>query len=253
MPSSRPAPAPPRLEGMAWPEFLEFFEAEFKPGQHGTLVGPTGRGKTTVLVQLARNQPRVMLMDPKGGDRTLRRAGYEVTTTWPPRNHRARSWGDSWHGREGSPPEAMRYIFSPVVKTMEDFQSSAYHYSVALQQIFTERDWFVGIDEGKLAATVMKLDREILTLAIAARDKGTSLFTALQRPGGVGVPREILDQSSWVFVWPVRDRDTQDRVAEVIGEDRKVVSEILETIGFHDVLVIHVPSDRMILTRPHPV
>lgn len=253
MPSSKAVPAPPNLDGMAWPAFLDYFNSEYRPGEHGTLIGPTGRGKTTVLVQLAANRPRVMLMDPKGGDRTLRRAGYDVTETWPPRNHRARGWGDAWHGREGSPPKPMRYIFSPKVQTMNDFHDSAVLYSRALQQVFTERDWFVGIDEGKLAATVMRLNAEMLTLAIAARDKGTSLFTALQRPGGVGVPREILDQSSWLFAWPVRDRDTQDRVSEVIGEDRLVVRSILESLGFHDVLVMHVPADRMIITRPAPV
>jgi hypothetical protein len=136
---------------------------------------------------------------------------------------------------------------------MEDFHASAIDYSRALQTIFTEEGWTVGIDEGKLAATVMHLGSEIMTLAIAARDKGTSILTALQRPGGVGVPREIMDQSSWIFAWPVRDRDTQIRIAEVLGEDRKVVQEILESIGYHDVLVLDIPGDRLIITRPAKV
>ena len=66
----------PDIIGKSWPDFLEDFRSEWKPGQHVAMVAPTGQGKTTVLVSLLKECRKFVLgFDPKGGVASSHRLG----------------------------------------------------------------------------------------------------------------------------------------------------------------------------------
>lgn|SRR5487761_16215 len=90
-----PGETRPRVETASRQEFLDEFRQDYKPGQHVTLIGPTGRGKTTLggqmLIKVTSPEHKAVILHGKikGRDRTipkLAEAGnYRITDHWPPR------------------------------------------------------------------------------------------------------------------------------------------------------------------------
>ena len=71
---------------VTWDEFLKSFR--WKQGEHVTLLGPTGQGKTTLALAILPRREYVIVFGTKAKDKTLDRLikedGYEKCTEYPP-------------------------------------------------------------------------------------------------------------------------------------------------------------------------
>ena len=68
----------PRVEALGWAdEFKPWFAEVWEPGQHLSVIAPTGAGKTTFVGGLLDLRRYVLALDPKGGDSTLSGLGYD--------------------------------------------------------------------------------------------------------------------------------------------------------------------------------
>ena len=236
----------PVVAAMPWEQFEPWFAKKWKQGEHVAIIGATGYGKTTVIDNLLKSRRHALAIDVKGGDKTLAKlqAHGFVRTGWP---LPAKVYRDI---RRGKPA---RFIVGHKPRTMEEIPKLKLTVAQCIHDIFSEEGWTAYIDELQMAAStkMMNLGGIIETNLIAGRDRGLSILTAMQQPAWV--PRSAHGQASWLFVFPTRDQDVADRIAEIAGRPKEEVRGAMKGLGAKDdhmVLVVGTnPFAPMIVTR----
>lgn len=226
--------------------FLPWFRGVWKPGEHVALIAPTGAGKSTFAVgvlQYCRNY--VLGFDPKGGDTTLRGSGWPRMPSWPPSPQ-------VYDEMEKGVPQ--RFIVGPATSLVSDLALQRRIFQAALQGAFNDGGWTVYVDELQLMADrrMMGLGTDVERLLISARDKGLSVVTSYQRPANV--PRTASDQATWLAVSYTRDKDVQDRVAEMLGRPKPEIRGAINGLDPYSWLVVgRNPRLPLVITRPREV
>lgn len=233
-------------EAMPWERFGPWFRREWKQGEHVAVVGPTGFGKTTVVVSLLQMRRHALALDVKGGDKTLAKLqakGFS-RASWPLPD---KAYRDIRRGEPG------RFIVGFKPRTTAETPKLRAMMSQCLHDVFRDEGWTLYLDELQMAASqkMMNLGAIIELNLIAGRDRGVSMLTSFQAPRWV--PRAASDQASWLFVFPTRDREVVDRLAEMAGRPREEVQGAIRGLGRkedHMVLVVGTdPFAPMIVTR----
>lgn len=241
-------PETPTVEGVDWDDFVAWFPTVWEQGQHIALIGPTGEGKTTVAAQLMLMRKYVLALDPKGGDSTLsllEQRGFNRITSWPP----PRETRDEI--QEGKPA---KLIVGQRIDKHSDQAKLKTLFQKTLEGAFADKGWTVYIDELQIAAdrSMMNLMKSIEMNLIAARDRYVSMVTSFQRPANV--PRTAADQATWLFIFYTRDRDTVDRIAEMMGRPKDEVRGAISALQRHCVLIVNrSPRMPMLVTEPAPL
>jgi len=146
---------PLEVEGLSWNSFVDWFKLAWEPGDHLTVIAPTGAGKTTLVSGLLNMRRYVLALDPKGGDDTLMSLGYPRLTQWPG-ERKMESLIDK-NEEDGRPS---RYIVGPVVHTEDDLPKLRQACADALRGSFNMGGWTVYADELQIMA-----DRRMMNLS----------------------------------------------------------------------------------------
>ena len=195
--------------------FLDWFRTSWKPGEHVSVIAPTGAGKTTLVGGLLTLRKYVLALDPKGGDSTLSGLGYPRLTQWPGEKRLAQQVAENdEHGRPS------RYLVGPRVHKHEDHVKLTGVIREALDGSYNMGGWTVYADELQLLTDprMMNQRQRVDRSLIAARDKGLSFVSSYQAPSWV--TPHAAKQSTWVFVSYTRDTDVVNRLAEILGRPK---------------------------------
>lgn len=244
----------PQVQGLSWDRFIDLLRDEWEPGEHMSIIAPTGEGKTTVVTSILNDVGRKyeLAIDPKGGDSTLAALGWS-------RIHRIPAppeWWEVWKTdpyRRMAEGEPFRAIVGRVVRTVHDERRLTVDLAHTLQEVFNQGGWTVAVDEFQILADkrLMGLGKDAERLLIAARDKGVSLVMLFQAPRWV--PRAAQDQSKWNLIGLTRDRDVVVRLSEILGRSRAEVEGAVEGLGsrpFSWLVARNNPRKPLIVTRP---
>jgi len=217
-----------------------FFESH-RQGEHVSLVGATGSGKSVCAVELCKligrrrasdgRPSRVTILADKPRDDTLmrlhKRDGWPIIKKWPP------SYGQEhvivWP-RGGTPSEETRRhkaVFQPL-----------------LDEIYVEGGQTVMVDEAAyfedtppsglgMRGTMSKFWR-------AARSNKVTMIAGTQRP--THVSRLMWSEPSWLFIFTVEDQEDLGRVAQLSGR-RQDVWRIVPKLGGHEFLCVRRQRD----------
>lgn len=201
------------VEPLPWSDFRAWFAEEIQPGQHGAIVSPTGSGKTVFAGGLLDLRRYVLAIDPKGGDSSLERLGFERLEAWPgERRLAAKVRKNDEEGR------ASRFVVGPKVRRHEDTDRLGEVIRETLRGAYSMGGWTVYVDELQLATDPrlgINVRREVDQMLIAARDRGLSCWTSYQSPSWVTPHASRM--ATWIATSYTRDREAIRALAGNLG------------------------------------
>jgi hypothetical protein len=220
----------------------------FRPGEHVTAIGRTGRGKTTLIARgLLPGYPYVLYLGSKEYDRSaypwLLSHGYRMTAD--PKLNAA------------SAPHVI-YRPGPFGVSERERELLGDRMALVLDVAYRQRAWTIYADE--LAFLVDQKPTRIVLEHIWRTGRGlerkvdgklrpapVTLIVSTQNP--VDVPRVAFDQISHLFIWRQTERERAVRIAEMIGQDRRLVQGYVMRLPEFEALYVNTTTDEMVRTR----
>lgn len=200
-----------KIETVSYVEFWDRFV--WQQGQHITIVGTTGCGKTTLELELIDEREYVIFLGTKEIDDTqdeLKKLGF-VTATDP--DDICLDISHKWILRPGGP---RKQETAP-----EERVRHRDYFREALTCVYHQTAWAVVIDEGRYICDYLGLKDEVQRLYSQGRSQYNSVVLGTQRPAWV--PLEAFDQSTHLFFFKDSDLKNINRIAELAGLDRRAV------------------------------
>lgn len=194
-----------------WDDFYRRFRSEWRQGEHVSMVGPTGLGKSTLGLRLIELREFVVVAGTKPKDATLdgltrkrHRPRYKLRRSFTDRPHptlepRVLLW-PKFARRSGE-------NMGDVVARQADVIGNM------LDDVFDEGCWCVYIDELNYVCKQLGLANMLTLIWQQGRSMKVSLVGATQRPAHV--PLELYSQATHVFLWRHNDKRDLDRIGDI--------------------------------------
>lgn len=218
------------------------------PGEHVTIVGSTGKGKTNLLNHIQDLYPYTVAFGTKRTDNTmdrLRQRGYVVWPKW-------KSLPASQYPRRIIWPKSGK--LSQMVETQREV------FEDAIEHIYAEggrpKDnpvgWAIAIDELWWFTNMLKLDKLLRTILQHARSAGISLLGATQR--AAFIPTEFFSQPTHLFFFATQDDNNLQRIGDINSGNKRLIRDLVSNLDQYQVLYINNVTGHMARTRtPKPV
>ena len=220
-----------------WPQFLDGLT--WRQGEPVSLVGPTGSGKTTLVLGLLPKREYVTVLGTKPKDPTLDRLersdGYERIRTWGDR----RPLSDLDRGR--------RQVLWPEYREMVDVAKHPHVFREAIHGMFAQGSWCIVADETFWLVETLGLGPELKQVWMQGRSLGLSLVAGTQRPAWV--PLEMYSQATHVFFWRTSDARDLDRIGGLGAHDPKTIRAVVRNLRKHEALYVNTRTGELARTR----
>ncbi len=211
----------------------------WKQGEHLALIGPTGQGKTTLMMHLLPYQPYTVVFATKPRDASmdlLIDTGYLRMDRW----------------ETLSPDRAPKRVLWPSAMDINSDIEQTRVFRDAFARIYREGGWCVAVDEGWIMSNELGLKKEIKIFLMQGRSMGISLFFATQRPSEI--PLEVYDQSTHLFFYRDSDERNLSRISGISYRSSDLIRNLVANLEQYQVLYINTRTGKMCRTRvPAPI
>lgn len=220
-----------------WSTFHDSFD--WQQGEHVSLIGPTGQGKTTLALKILPRRSHTCILATKPVDPTLSKLASRRT---PPseRYVKQRTWAPTM-----LTPRVL--LWPPIDNLREDIDEQVRVFNEALPEIYSAGGWCVYADELQYLVRVLGLGGLLEMFWYQGRSLKVSLVASFQRPAWV--PVAAYSSSTHLFFWRTND----DRDLKTIGGlgtlDSKQIREIVKKLSRYEVLYINTRDDTMLVTK----
>lgn len=219
---------------MEWDQFLAQFQ--FEQGEHVTMVGATGSGKTTLAQRMIDYRTYVCVMATKNRDPSLYPVllakGYTITDD-PELDYR----------------QHPKVVFRPKLEapTAEAKVTQQEAFRELLVGVFNEGGWCLYGDEVRYLTQNLGLATELETLWLQGRSLGVSMVVATQRP--VSIPVLAFESATHLFLFRATDRANIQRASEFAAADADAIRYTLPRLPRYEALYIDTRSGAMMRTK----
>lgn len=221
-------------ECFSWGEAL--VRMAWKQGEHITLVGRTGCGKTELMIELMKHRRWTVFLNTKRVDPTqdtLKGMGCRVT-------------------KDGNinPQASSRWIVKPpwsrkVIGNTDEIHATI--FTRTLTEAFWQTGWTVCIDELEFINRDLKIIAPVDKLLRQGRSQGNSMILGTQRPRHVTL--HAYEQATHLFLWKQQDLGNVERAAELAGVNQAKVMEMMPNLSKHDVLYVNADTGETFITN----
>lgn len=227
-----------------WDQFLPWFVHQWRQGDHVSIVGATGSGKSVLAHELleartaASSSWHSVVLANKPKDATLDRmvkGGWLRLRAWPPpRSH---------HGRP-----ARRVLLWPGIDGPEGFTTQAVTFDAAMRAIFTGGRFAVYADEVRYLSHTLGLRQLVELFWLQGRSIGITFVAATQR--AAFVPLEFYSQARYLFLFHESSPAARKRLTEHCGgANGSEVARIVTSLERHEFLCVDVHTGRMVRSK----
>lgn len=205
-----------------WTSCRQLLVRQWHPGQHVTVLGPTGSGKTVLAHQLAQLRTYVQFWSIKSRDvetSALLRQGWSLTRDQVP---------------DPIPGRPARWVVWPTGSTMRAARAAQRDvFGRLLDQAYRQGGWTLLIDELTYVTDDLGLIRDVRTALRTLRSDHVTVIACAQRPRRI--PVEALTESSHIFVFRQPDSYDRDRLAELGGPlpPKELAAEVRALPAYH--------------------
>ncbi|MEU9048380.1 hypothetical protein AB0D63_43330 [Kitasatospora sp. NPDC048343] len=215
-------------------EFLEEYWT-YQAGEHTTVLGPTGTGKTHLVFQLIEHTATpelpavIIVMKPR--DETLdnwgKRKSYRMVRDWPPQ------FSDRFRKK---PPG---YILKPDHDFDPDIDTPRHRmiFRRAILGSYKRGNRILFADELYSLCDEMDLDDELVTVWTKGRSMEAGLWSTSQKPSHI--PLWAYSQATHLFLAYDPDDRAQKRFAEISGVDPELVKSGVNRLEGHQWLYVN--------------
>ena len=218
---------------MEWPAFKARFFSDWKQGEHVSLIGPTGQGKTTLALEILPRRSYVVVLGTKVRDSTLRKLeksqGYKKIEDWSEKKL------------------AHKYILWPKISSERDLPKQRRVFTKALNAIYREGRWTIYVDECRYQCDMLKMKTIMVLLWTQGRSNLITVVAGCQRPAFV--PTEIYDQATHIFFWGDNDETNLKRIGGIGFLNSKEIRYAVASLEKYQVLYVNTRSGQMIRTK----
>lgn len=223
----------PRLSFPAW---LDWFRWE--QGEHVSLIGPTGQGKTVLTRQIIPRRDFVVILAVKPRDDSMweiiNRDGYERLTEWrsgfwrrPPRPRYNPDTGR----------DELRVVLWPDYQHKDDAERQAEVFTDFFADALAHGGYTIVADDVAWLCEMLHLDVWLKSVWKLGRSSGLSLLANIQRPRFV--PLDAYSMATHVAMWGTNDEEDLRRVAGLGGLPSEPLRDIVRALPAHDFLSVN--------------
>lgn len=216
---------------VSWSDFFTQFQSEWKQGEHVTLVGPTGAGKTTLALRILPIRSYVAIFATKPRDDVMNeivRAGY-------------------WKVREWTPEVSNFIVLWPNIDNVKAAANQKRIFADAMARVYRSGGWCVYWDEAFYLANFLKLKHEMEMLWTQGRSLGISIVCGTQRPAFI--PLLAYDMATHLFFWRDNDERNLARIGGLGGLASTPIRLAVADLEPHEVLYLNTRTGEMLTTQ----
>lgn len=215
-----------------WADFLARFR--WMQGEHVSMIGPTGAGKTTLALQILDRRRLVCAFANKPKDSTMdklaKQPGWEIKKEF----------------KTAAAEE--KVILWPKGKDIHEYEAvQSRVYRDALAKIWNIGYWCVFWDEVRYICDNLRLRRMCETYWMQARALKISIVAGTQRPAFV--PMLMLDQATHLFFWCDNDEHNLKRIGGLGSINSKLVRETVAHLPKRTILYLNTRTGEMVQTE----
>lgn len=222
---------------LEWTNFLQRFR--WFQGEHLLIVGPTGTGKTTLLLSLLYKRQSVVIFatkpyPPKDEINTntlakfARKEHYTKLPIWTPATDR-------------------KIVLWPDFRKPGDELKQRRVFGRAMMDIFLHRGWCVAADEIWYHTKRLALEPLFETFLSQGRELGITVAAATQRPSHISLL--FYSEPTHFFFYGLTNSSDRKRLAEINNIDPSFVAREISQLPEHTFLYVNARTKEMIKSK----